>query len=84
MPKVLNYHLDGFPEGAVNIMRGTPWGNPFPVEMFGRDRAIALFIHNVLPRLDVSELRGKDLVCCCKPKRCHGDYILEKANAEHP
>ena len=27
-----------------------------------------------------SELRGKDLVCWCKPAACHGDYLLELAN----
>ena len=26
------------------------------------------------------ELRGKDLVCCCKPLKCHGDTLLEIAN----
>lgn len=27
------------------------------------------------------ELAGKDLVCVCKPESCHGDVILEIANA---
>lgn len=26
------------------------------------------------------ELRGRDLVCFCKPKRCHGDTWLRIAN----
>jgi hypothetical protein len=26
------------------------------------------------------ELRGKDLVCFCKPKACHGDILLKIAN----
>lgn len=26
------------------------------------------------------ELKGKDLVCWCKPQRCHGDYLLQLAN----
>lgn len=29
---------------------------------------------------DVSELKGKILVCFCKPKRCHGDVLLEMLN----
>jgi hypothetical protein len=29
-----------------------------------------------LPTLDLSLLRGRDLVCYCKPYRCHGDSIL--------
>jgi DNA polymerase I-like protein with 3'-5' exonuclease and polymerase domains len=36
----------------------------------------------ILPTLDVSDLKGKDLVCFCKPKRCHCDAILLKANKE--
>jgi hypothetical protein len=35
-----------------------------------------LFEQNVLPTLDLGALRGKDLVCFCAPKRCHGDSIL--------
>jgi len=81
MPKVFNYHYDGFPEDAINIMRGSPWGNPYPVKHYGRAEAIRLFEELQLPLLDVSELRGKNLVCCCKPKRCHGDSILKKANS---
>lgn len=26
------------------------------------------------------ELKGKNLVCFCKPKSCHGDILLELAN----
>lgn len=26
------------------------------------------------------ELAGKDLVCFCAPKGCHGDVLLEVAN----
>jgi hypothetical protein len=27
------------------------------------------------------ELKGKDLVCWCKPAACHGDYLLTLANS---
>jgi hypothetical protein len=27
------------------------------------------------------ELRGKDLACWCAPERCHGQVLLELANA---
>ena len=30
--------------------------------------------------LDIEELRGKHLVCWCKPLPCHADYLLEIAN----
>jgi len=36
----------------------------------------------VLPNLDVSMLKGKDLVCWCAPERCHCDAILRKTNPE--
>lgn len=26
-------------------------------------------------------LRGKDLICWCAPQACHGDILLERANA---
>jgi Domain of unknown function (DUF4326) len=81
MPKVLNYRRDKIPPDAVNIMRGTPWGNPYKIEHHTRVGAILKFEKYVLPGLDVSSLRGKDLVCCCKPLPCHGDLILKKASA---
>jgi hypothetical protein len=45
-----------------------------------RDMACDLFEQHVLPTLDVSELRGKDLLCHCVPLRCHCTPILRKAN----
>lgn len=81
MPKVYNkYHGDA-PKGAVNIMRGTPYGNPYMIGIHGdRDKVCDLFETHVLPKLNVSRLKGKDLLCCCAPSRCHGDSILRKAN----
>jgi hypothetical protein len=34
----------------------------------------------ILPELDVADLKGYDLLCFCKPQRCHCDSILIKAN----
>ena len=31
------------PAGAARITRGTRWGNPFPVAIYGRDRALDLY-----------------------------------------
>lgn len=45
-----------------------------------RDVVCDRFEVEVLPYLDVSELRGFHLLCYCKPERCHGDLILKKAN----
>ena len=62
-------------------MRGTPYGNKFEIGKDGtRDEVVTRFETEILPDLDVSALKGMDLVCCCKPERCHGDSILIKAN----
>ena len=85
-PRVLNFHRDGFPAGAVDIMRPGPYGNPFILRR-GVSRASVLnsyLLHlaknEALQRRIIRELRGKDLVCCCAPKVCHGDTMLELAN----
>lgn len=87
MPEVLNYHhVGGVPEGAKYIGRGSKWGNRFVIGKDG-DRDLVILKHKLwLPRqLDLmnalGELRGKDLVCFCKPEACHGDILLELANA---
>lgn len=38
--------------------------------------------HPELVELAKKELKGKDLVCWCAPKLCHGDVLLEIANVE--
>jgi len=82
MPKVLNKHKDGIPAGARYIGRGSPYGNPFIIGVHGdRDQVCDRFEREILPTLDVSDLRGQDLVCFCAPQRCHGDPILRKANS---
>jgi hypothetical protein len=82
MPRVLNkHHYDGYPPGSVYCGRGSPWGNPFVIGKDGtRDEVCERFEREILPKLDVSKLRGRDLVCFCAPKRCHCDALLKKAN----
>lgn len=80
MPKVYNKYKNP-PKDAVYIGRGSPWGNPFMIGPDGdRDAVCDKFEEEILPTLNVTALRGKDLVCFCAPKRCHGDAILRKAN----
>ena len=86
MCRVLNKHTDVIPAGAKYIGRGSKWGNRF---IIGRDGDRATVIaryerwladqHDLLRALD--ELRGRDLVCFCAPKPCHGHLLHRLANA---
>lgn len=87
---VLNIHHHGgkVPPGAVNIMRGTRWGNPFVI---GRDGDRAEVVEKYRRWLwgkiqnepgwgqAVRELYGRDLCCCCAPAACHGDVLQAAA-----
>lgn len=86
MPKVYNkYHKDA-PPGAVYIGRGSKWGNPYRIGPDGnRDTVCELYKedrlnHREFVEMVKLELKGKDLVCFCKPARCHGDDLLRVAN----
>ncbi len=78
MPDLHNRHHRTAPPDAIYIGRGTPYGNPFEIGP-GQSRAtvIARFKAEVVPTLDLEPLRGRDLVCSCWPKACHGDPIFE-------
>jgi hypothetical protein len=86
MPKVFNkYHKDA-PPGAVYIGRPSKWGNPFEIGRDGtREEVVArhrewLMSQPELIEVAKQELRGKNLVCFCAPKSCHGDTLLKVAN----
>ena len=82
------YRYDG--EG-VNIMRPSLLGNPYRVSDYGRGNTIELYrewlrrewvkngeVRRELERLVELAKRGDlVLVCCCKPKPCHGDVIKD-------
>lgn len=77
MPKVYNVKDKNIPKGSVYIGRGTTAGNPFIIGIHGdRNTVIDRYEKEVLPFLDLSEYKGKNLICHCKPHRCHGDSIL--------
>lgn len=75
------------PSTAIYVGRGTPWGNPFTVDTYGRERAVALFREHLveIKRIDpklyrerLEPLRGKDLACFCRLDQvCHADVLLE-------
>jgi Domain of unknown function (DUF4326) len=76
---------------AIVVSRPSKWGNPFPIDathdgasvvrrfrfwLMGQDLAA------IKMREEIGELRGKDLLCwCTKGGPCHGDVLLELANA---
>ena len=85
MPKVYNKHHKDAPKDAVYVGRGTPFGNPFVIGQHGtRDEVITLYEKKVIPYLlnYIPQLKGKDLICYCAPKRCHADILLRIANEE--
>ena len=97
MPKVFNkYHGDAHPD-AIDIMRPTIYGNPYSHQDIPRrhpsfctdtrEEAIEkyeVWLKNRPYLIDFikKDLRGKDLVCCCKPHPCHGDVLIRIANEE--
>lgn len=87
---------DGFPVGGVYIGRPGKgmdgyFGNPFHMEP-GRDRmqAIALYRNYFYRKMEtdpafrgrIESLRGKTLLCFCKPLACHGDVIAGYLNED--
>jgi hypothetical protein len=75
------------PPNTVKVSRPSVWGNPFPVEKYGREAAIRKYRSYLETFLecpgapDISTLRGKNLACWCKPgEACHADVLLEIAN----
>lgn len=85
------------PPGSVVVTRPHKWGNPWRVgqviDGVEIDAAEAVDLYREYLRaawthkfgreaLDLSELRGKDLVCYCPlDQPCHADILLELANA---
>lgn len=76
------------PKGAVYIGRPTPWGNPFKIGVDGsRKQVVERYEQWVRSQPDLialikKHLKGKDLVCFCSPKACHGDVLLKIANED--
>lgn len=84
--KVLNISKDAATENSVYIGRPSKFGNPFVIGKDGtRSEVIAKFEKYLLETPDLlkaanEELQGKDLICYCAPKACHGDILLFHAN----
>ena len=71
----------------VYIGRPSKWGNPFVIGVDGtRAEVIEKYREWIAtsPTLLADakkELRGKVLGCYCAPQACHGDVLVEIANA---
>lgn len=46
------------PEGAVYVGRPGPFGNPFPVDIYGQEKAVDLFRRWLLGPMSAAELDG--------------------------
>jgi hypothetical protein len=85
-PKVWNKNTQKVPDGAVYIGRPSKFGNPYVIGEHGtRNEVISRFEKYLLANPELlaaakKELNGKDLVCFCSPKRCHGDILLRYAH----
>jgi hypothetical protein len=74
------------PPNTVYVGRGSQWGNPFPVKLYGRKKAVgtyrAFIVELELNREICKDLRGKNLACWCRLDQCcHADVLLEIANS---
>ena len=78
-------------DNDVYIGRGSIWGNPYIIgktyegHVGTRENVIALYRIYIKGEISRSmemkdklmELDGKNLVCYCSPKACHGDVLEE-------
>lgn len=79
--------------GSTDVLIGRgdgPWGNPYVIGKDGdRENVVRLYRELMEARLQGPEaevwrnalraLRGKRLVCWCKPAACHGDVLAALA-----
>ena len=85
-PQVHNKYKGTAPVGSIYIGRGSAYGNPFVIGKDGdRDDVCDKYEDYLYSNPELllkvkQELKGKHLVCFCKPSRCHGDTLLRIAN----
>lgn len=89
MPNVYNKHKDKIPKDAIYIGRPSIYGNPYVIGVDGiRNEVIDKHEEDLqynprLVNIIKRELYNKDLVCFCKPQKCHGDTLLKVANTDY-
>ena len=64
----------------VYIGRPSKWGNPYKLTEYSRDELIKHYkdyLENSNLKEKLYTLTNKKMVCFFKPKRCHGDVLVE-------
>lgn len=84
MTTVVNIRHKGA-QWDVLVDRTTKWGNPYPVKVWGRKLAVALYsdwiINNTELMKALHELKGKRLGChCAEGKPCHARVLAKLAD----
>lgn len=76
------------PRSAVLVDRTTKFGNPYIIGKHGtRAEVLTMYrkwlwkrmVNNEEFRREVCALKGKDLICWCKPHACHADVLAKAA-----
>lgn len=86
MARVLNKYKLSPGQTGVYIGRPSVYRNRFPITTDAdRDEVCDRHILYMLTRPDAiahvrTTLPGKDVICFCAPKRCHGDFLVRLAN----
>ncbi|WP_020476278.1 DUF4326 domain-containing protein [Zavarzinella formosa] len=70
------------PQNTVCVTRGTRWGNPFKVEVFGRELAIRLFRNTLRGIWNPSILKHLDDALCGEAYRLYHGFMERIGN--HP
>ena len=73
----------------VVIDRTSKWGNKFRIGIDGTREEVIEKYRQWLPTQpqllkQLPELSGQRLGCCCSPKPCHGDVLIELVNKDIP
>jgi hypothetical protein len=86
MTTVVNKRNHTPTDNDVYIGRGSNWGNPFIIGKHGNRADVILAYEDKLRKLlreepgrkaALLELKGRTLICYCKPQACHGDILIE-------
>ena len=88
MTKVIHIRDKTGSSDEVYIGRGSKWGNPYKIGgAESRASVIRLYEDRLYQTVEgrellgnIEELRGKTLVCYCKPQACHGDVLVNILN----